>query len=156
MKMLDIEIERAGGNVEEGFDNYKNFWREYAKTKNCYGSKESMKVFLPISEFLKTNNIKHRFGYEDNKEWYIYDTDNRCTYFFDFAIPSINLLIEYNGEAWHPNPKWNKEKWDSWRRPHDNMSANDVYKKELLKEQCANKMVGLYLEYIVPMINNIL
>jgi hypothetical protein len=82
-------------------------------------SKESLKYFIPIYHELLSlnydmNDIK--LGIENNYEFPLYDKENKKTYFYDFTIKSKKIIIEYNGETWHPNyekydVKWLNENW---------------------------------------------
>ena len=38
----------------------------------------------------------------DESEYFLWDYDNHKIYFYDFCIPKLNLLIEYNGIMFHP------------------------------------------------------
>lgn len=78
-------------------------------------SKEAIQCFQSLLGYLKNNNIDYYFGEEGNSEFCIYAYGRYWLY--DLTIPSLNLCFEYNGEAFHPNPKWKKEdshKWDTW------------------------------------------
>ncbi len=68
-------------------------------------------LFYPLLEELSKINIDNYFiGVPGNKEYYMSKTsvnDNRCTnYFFDFVIPEIKLIVEYNGSRWHYNDNY--------------------------------------------------
>jgi len=87
-------------------------------------SKESIQCFQPILDYLKKHNINYYFGEEENEEFYIYAYDRYWLY--DLTIPSLKLCFEYNGEAFHPNPKWKKEnpdKWEEWEQVYHRINA---------------------------------
>lgn len=47
---------------------------------------------------------KFKYTYE-TKQFCIYDSINRRPYFYDICDPTINIIIEFNGDLWHANPK---------------------------------------------------
>lgn len=70
-------------------------------------------------------------------------------YLYDFTIPKFNIIIEYNGEKFHPNPKWIKEdfdKWKEWQSLYKNKSANDVYIETIQKLNFARNKGFIVLE----------
>jgi hypothetical protein len=62
------------------------------KTKSSFTSIE-----LECAEFLLKNNIEYISQFIVVAE--------KCSWVFDFYIPSLNLLIEVDGEFWHSKPK---------------------------------------------------
>jgi len=98
-----------------------------------YVSKESLKFFVPLYKFCRRLGISKTsiyFGISGSKEYFI--RDNTLSFnggkFYDFCIPSINLIIEYNGSFWHPRTK------ESWRNPYidfDSAIISEKYKREL-------------------------
>jgi hypothetical protein len=91
-------------------------------------SKESLKYFIPIYHELLSlnydmNDIK--LGIENNHEFPLYDKENKKTYFYDFTIKSKKIIIEYNGETWHPNYEKYDVKWlnENWKHKLINKNA---------------------------------
>jgi len=132
--MLTLDSKTA----EEKFEIYKkkiinNF--EIGKA-----SKESVLCLQPILDYLKKNDITYYFGEKNNKEFYIFAYDRYWLY--DLTIPSLKLCFEYNGEAFHPNPKWkndNIDKWEEWEQVYKRINAPtkrllDKKKISLMKE----------------------
>lgn len=74
-------------------------------------SKISKVVLKPILDYLVENKIKYYF---DNNEYGILDTDTNRYYFYDLYIPLINMVIEYQSNAFHADPSLPKEVWDNW------------------------------------------
>jgi hypothetical protein len=72
----------------------------------------SKKILKPIIEFLDKNSIKYYF---DQSEYMITDKDTFAKYFYDLTIPSKNITIEYQSNAWHANPEWDDDRWSSWK-----------------------------------------
>ena len=109
--------------LEKNPDLYKHSWKrvhdKFIETKGydprimflSSTSKESISYFMPLLESLDEKNIKYYVGIEGNREFFI-SVKNEQTYFYDLCIPSLNLILEYNGVAWHA-----KEGDDKWKHP---------------------------------------
>ena len=99
-------------------------------------SVESLSAFNSIIAILDKHGIKYYAGIADNKEWFIYDEILERPFFYDLTIPLLSIIIEYHGEAFHPNPNQSLEKWKAWKCLFNNKSADEVatvdrYKKTL-------------------------
>ena len=69
-------------------------------------SKESLLTFEPILDWLTELGFENddiMIGKENNKELCIHDSEKKYRYYYDFCINSLKLIIEYNGETFHPN-----------------------------------------------------
>lgn len=75
-------------------------------------SKESLIILDKIIEYVKTlsTEIKFFYGAGESNEYWLHDENN--LYFYDFTIPTFNLIVEYNGIAWHP-----KDSQTEWKSP---------------------------------------
>lgn len=87
-------------------------------------SKESINFFKIlisiITDFLGVQ-LTYVYGYQN--EFYIVDDSNYKdikVIYYDLLIEDFNLIIEYNGVYWHPNPEWKLEKLESWTHPKNN------------------------------------
>ena len=49
----------------------------------------------------------------------------------------MSIIIEYHGEAYHPNPKWKDIKWNEWKCLFNNKSADKVYLVDQYKKKLA-------------------
>jgi hypothetical protein len=134
-----------GLTENEAIDKITNIYlkRRVLFTK---ASKESLNKFSKILKFLNTNNITYKIGVKGNNEFSIYDKENKKLNFYDLTIPSLKLIIEYNGERFHPNPnKLTKEEWKEWKayRFEKNITneicldADTIYKNDLYKIKLA-------------------
>ncbi len=67
---------------------------------------------------------------------------------YDFRIYGLdsNLLVEYNGDFWHANPKIYKP-GDLLNHPNGKITANDIWKKDEVKKKLAEKH-GYTLMYL--------
>ena len=84
-------------------NRFNNFRRTY--------SKESI-------TFIQKNLITEDCFFGEN-EWYIYDKENHRHCFYDFTNVNKKIILEYHGEAFHPNINrcWDSYKYGwSWSR----------------------------------------
>jgi hypothetical protein len=110
---------------------------EYIQGRNvgCYYSKISQKLFFEILEKTKIQN-KIYFA-ENNGEFGIMDPKNERYYMFDFCVPEINKIIEFNGDYWHCNPMTYSEDYI-----HDRigLSAKEIWDNDRIKIDFIEKM----------------
>ena len=132
---IDYYINKFG--EEEGRSKYK----KYVSAKSPkFTSKESLKFFIPIYKKLRAlgfNKSDIFWGIQGSKEYYLYDDSLNSVFFYDLCIPKIKKIIEYHGTSFHPNPFWEKEKFDSWKCTFLNISAYDKLKIDQYKENHA-------------------
>lgn len=89
---------------------------------------------------LKTVGILEEEIYTDsfgkNKEWFVREENN--IYFYDFCIPSLGIVIEYNGIHVHP-----KNLNDlNWKHAYSKEDAQTVYDREEIKKQIIKDKFG--------------
>jgi len=53
---------------------------------------------------------------------------------YDIYIPKLKMLIEFNGDYWHCNPKRYSSDYFNVKR---NMTAQEIWKKDAIKEALA-------------------
>jgi hypothetical protein len=125
-----------------GKEKYKQ-WKEKVSINNFKfnnSSKEAWKFFKPIVKYcflLGMNKSDIYIGTKSRNEYYIRNENN--FYLYDFCIKQLHIIIEYNGEKFHPNPNWDKEKWNNWKCLYTNESADEKYKKDRQKIKVAKK-----------------
>lgn len=87
-------------------DEIKELFKSRMKNKFGVASKTSLKVFQPLIDMLKKENYindgEYFIGDGNSKEFFLYDKSQKSVKFYDFCIPKYNVIIEYNGEVWHP------------------------------------------------------
>jgi hypothetical protein len=66
-------------------------------------SKASLKIFNPVMSYFKDSCLEFKIGIKDNKEHTIYNRNSKKLYYYDFTVPSLNLIFEYHGEKYHPH-----------------------------------------------------
>lgn len=127
-------IERHG--EEEGRKKYiamrkkRNVTFEFGKA-----SKESLIAFSPILKYCDENKLDYFVGVEGNKEWFI--SNESKTYFYDLTIPSLSVIIEYNGTAFHPSNALTNTELNEWKQLFTNKSSREVLAEDSHKKDIA-------------------
>lgn len=107
--------------------------------KGARASTESLDVFLPIMlycESIKINNVY--VGYKDLKEWFLWNVKDNEFYTYDFYIPDLGLIFEFNGEHVHPNKEsLTDTEWNNWRCAWTGVTADIAYAHDLRKLETA-------------------
>ena len=103
-------------------------------------SQESLLYFFPLIKWIANNyNINKNdifLGIVGSKEYKIIYNQN--FYFYDFTIPSINLIIEYDGIAFHPDRNLKEEELLKWKNPYG-VSGTKALELDILKEKIAKE-----------------
>ena len=94
----------------------------------------------------------YKIYYGVKNEYYINDAR---IYFYDFTIPELDLIIEYHGVGFHPNPNWDNLKWDAWRSTFNKFDADKVFSFDQEKKMIAEKNGFMVIEIYSDEINNI-
>ena len=127
-----------------GVENVFQILDKFVDTYSCKRTHSKIsnlnrKVKLALESLNIDFSVEYTISY--NRE------DNRkCCKFYDFFIPSKNLLIEVNGDYWHANPKFYKEN-DIFNFPKSTVTAKDIWKQDEFKKQLAN-VNNLDIDYI--------
>lgn len=117
--------------VEEGFIRYNKFLED---TKCNFVSLSGVQFVKDIVEFLPEHYIFHDGTF--SKEFCIYDEK---PYLFDFTITHpIKIIVEFNGDYWHANPK--KYKHDELVSLRGGkIAAHKIWERDQHKITIANK-----------------
>lgn len=123
---------------------------------NTYVSKESLKYFIPLYKRLRKLGLNREdiyWGISGSKEYWLSGDDN--IFFYDFVIPKLNKIIEYNGIAWHPNPNWSKKRLISWKPPFKSqLTASDKIAfdnyKELFAKERGFDVLNIWSDELLP------
>lgn len=134
---LERYIQRANGDSTAGFSAYKDYWKKLDRFHKA--SKESLVKLSPVIDFCTNNKIQIYSGVEGSHEWIIHDDESKKIYRYDFTIPLLGAMFEYHGETWHPNPKWETDEWNKWKKPHVDTTADQAYLKDTHKSAVAIK-----------------
>ena len=133
---LPYHIEKYG--EEEGMVKWKERLNKMS-VDSGKASKESLKIFLPLLDLYK-NKFRCYLGYEDHHEWFIWDNDLRKQRRYDFTLREAKIIIEYNGETFHPNKdKLNESEWNNWVSPFSRKNADKVYHHDREKIKLAEE-----------------
>lgn len=114
-------------------------------------SKESLKYFIPLYKHLRKNGVERNdifLGVSGSYEYRLHDLENNLTFSYDLTILSLNLIIEYHGEKFHPNiQKYgvNKLKEDGWGK-YFRLNLQESIAKDKNKKELALKNGFEYLE----------
>jgi hypothetical protein len=149
-RSLESLIQKYGkkkGKIK--FDQINNKWLKTLNSKsdeeklkinlskfknNRFFSKSSKDFFEILIKEFDCRNIKYGKILYANKEYFIYDEENKKINFYDFYSYKLNLIIEYNGILFHPNKeKLSIEEWKKWKNPYNGESAYEKYKKDQYK-----------------------
>jgi len=100
----------------------------------------SLKVFLPVIDYFQFKREEYYLGVDNKKEYCLYCKESNGVFFYDFVIPSLKIIIEFNGHVWHPNG-------DDWK-PLDfvNETKENLELKQNFKRDTAIKHGFHYLE----------
>lgn len=101
-------------------------------------SKESIKVLSKLKTKLESAVDFSDLYWKEN-ERFIYNKEEKQIYFYDFTIPSLSIIVEYDGCAWHPSSSMTIDEMKSIKVPFSNNTLYDVYLKDKLKENLAEK-----------------
>ena len=103
--------------------------------KFCNASKQSLTVFQQIYDKYK-DHMRIYLGVDGNKEYYL--NDGTSIYFYDFAIPELKIIVEYNGSAFHPNlERLTPDEVQQWTCLFSRHTANEVIAYDTAKRQVA-------------------
>lgn len=133
-KSKDFFIEKFG--YDEGI---KLYFEYNAKKNPSYTSKESLLFFIPIYKQLRYLGIEKTdiyWGIKGSREYFL--NDDNSLFFYDFTIPKLNKIIEYNGIKFHANKNWDKERLNNWKCLYSNISAQEKINLDEYKNKIAN------------------
>lgn len=112
-KRLTLENLIKKHGEEKGLEIYKRLKLKSSiammKAKNFNFSKSADKLFLKIIELMNLDKNECYFHGSILGEFYLFIDEFKNYKFYDFYIPSLNKIIEYNGHVWHPkhdDPDW--------------------------------------------------
>lgn len=116
------------------------------RTNHAFGeaSGTSMNVFSPLIQWCCKNGISEDeilIGSSTSSEFCLVNPDTKKVFFYDFTIPKLGLIIEYNGETWHPRD-------ENWKPlPCMNTTVEQALTKETAKRELA-KINGFDIHYV--------
>lgn len=118
-----------------------------------YGKKHSKDTLIKISKVLTENPTKFSSSSKPEKKileilqnlnFKAKKTFRIDKYICDIFVEELNLIIEYNGDYWHCNPKKYKE---DFFHPHKKKTAKDIWIQDEIRIDNLKKL-GYILEVI--------
>lgn len=125
---------------KNAIEKYQEYWNNI---RNPYYSKISIELFELL--ILELRLDVHQIYYKEH-EYGIYDKNTSKYFKYDFTIPDLKLIIEFNGDSWHANPSIYSEN----ARPHPinkEVTSKELWKYDELKRKVAesNGFTVLYV-----------
>lgn len=123
-------------NGDEELADKKLIERIENLNKSRFGkaSKRSLKIFNQLIDICDNNSIDYKIGIEGNCEHSIFDNINKKLYFYDFTIPKINLIFEFQGRLFHI-----KSKVDNLGFNKIGINLNKKFETDEIKKELAEK-----------------
>lgn len=124
----------------------KRYEKENYNQSVSPASQLSKDALTPILQFLNENNIHYYF---DKNEYAV--TKDLKVYLYDLVIYSLKLCIEYQSNAYHPNPFWSEEKWTTWKQPlpaNNNFTADEKYLFDINKAKLLWKERNILMWFV--------
>lgn len=130
----DWALKKSGGDHKMA----QKIYEERCLTKSIMfgkASKESLGVFSIIFDWLLENGFSKKdvlYGVEGSYEICLYDSITKYRYYYDFCIEPLKLIIEYNGEKFHPNYEKFSRNYlvENFKHPYDRTTSVDEFIKK--------------------------
>lgn len=153
---LEKMIQKHGR--EKGTLKWRERQEKWINTLNCKTEEEKEKILLKkiksLPRFSKESRdffelligeldqeIKEMDIFYGENEMILYNREEKKPFFYDFSIPDLKIIIEYNGSAFHPNPKFFKsENLYEWKCPFTKLDGVEKRKKDENKNNFAAKL----------------
>ena len=122
---------------EKGLEIFKKRQEKWQLTlhktnkMHCGYSKISQDLF---NELIKHTNNEIYYG-SLNREYTIYNKENKHIYAFDFTDLTNKKIIEFQGDIYHANPNLFSE--DDKPSPWNNLTSKELWQKDEYKKQVA-------------------
>lgn len=139
-------------------------FEKYLKNKNSCTSDMSQELFNDLYNKLSKEDQTHCYYSSLNYERFLYNLKE--TRFIDFCLENKKIIIEFNGNVYHANPKMYKE---NDVMAYRNMTAKEIWEYDTIKERLAHnsgyKMIVVWeldytenkeatIQQLMEMINN--
>ena len=154
-------IEKYKHTCESKSEEEKAIWNRKKVFNIPHGvSRVATKFFDNIKSLLNMEGLSLTYMYGD-KEFYINDEENSTIYFYDCYIKECNMIIEFNGVKFHPNPdKMTADEIKNWESlfyhiPGEVQIERDRRKKEIAEESGYRYVVVWEDDNMESVINNI-
>jgi len=153
---FDYYKERYGDLGEEKYKEHLiKLFGNTGKRVKYRASKESMKNLF--NELLQKipDTVEYYIGAGDKKEYFLWDKELKKMSFYDFVIPKLKLIIEYNGSLWHYNKNFNYKE-NKIGPSLEELKSRDKYKRTLAETNGFTMIEVFDTDNFVEAINMIL
>lgn len=91
-----------------------------------YGSsKQADEFFEKLYNICLVHGLEEKDIYfSKTSEWFLRNGEK--LFWYDFTIPKLKIIIEFNGEHIHPNQNWDEEIKKSWKHAYTKQSFEEV------------------------------
>lgn len=158
-KLLD-RIDRSVVDYAKFVEMYGEHNAEREYIKYCYrktkswkrksgrwgATKESLEFFKPLLLKLDRRNVEYRIGVEGNREFMLLDKESGKVRYYDFCIPSIRVVVEFDGFT-HPSPSLSAKKLAKWRCHFTGVSAETRLADDEAKRRVAVSRGYLFFRF---------
>jgi hypothetical protein len=113
--------------------------------RSLFYSNVAFIFFNKLDEIISDLNLKSYYG---PNEYYIYNKERKILRYYDYTIPELNIIIEYNGSHCHVNKlKLTDNEFINWINPYNKASAIETIQYDMIKLNIA-KELGFNLHVI--------
>ena len=127
-KAITLENMQRIYGIKEGEEK----WKEFINRKKNFYSNISQEIF----NFIALKFPEYKFLYGENE---ISLQEDGNVYFYDCFICELNLVIEFNGDIWHANPKIFRE-FDCPNPHKKNLTSKDIWEYDKKKNALVSKV----------------
>jgi len=132
----DSILKEFDGNEEVADKVFVERISNISKSKFGKASKRSLKIFKQLIDICQRNEYEYYIGNMENdkgNEYYLFDKKDKKIYFYDFTIPKIKLIFEFNGKLWH-SKEFLENNLNQFGFDLSNQFITDKLKKELAEK----------------------
>lgn len=133
---LDNMKKRHG--EEKGIEAWNNYLQAHSSMYNS--SKWSLDMIYEVEKSFHKSGITYNSVYHNESQNEYFLSCNELFCFYDYTLPDLKLIFEFNGEHVHPNKKvLSQSAWKQWRQPWTNQTADEIYAYDQKKKDLALK-----------------
>lgn len=106
-----------------------------SKESTIFFDKLTLCLLKTFPDHISINDVMYG---EDQLEFNIFDSNTSSHKFYDFFIKKYNIIIEYNGIAFHPRKdKLSSHEWNNWENVFTHKKADEMYQLQEYKLELA-------------------
>lgn len=108
------------------------------ENRKTHTSKEALTFFDRLLTCIEFDEEAYWCGSLDKSEYFLFDSNSKKFYFYDFTLKNRKIIIEYHGESFHPRKeKLTDNEWKTWKVPFTNESAESKFEFDRQKNNFA-------------------